>query len=82
LTFAFGAGAAGAHLAYLFVQAGRTGGTAAAQLVRGAVAGSLMTLGFLVLFTAAGLLVGVAVQAVRAVLPWITVGVGAASRAG
>ena len=35
-----------------------------------------MTLGFLLVFTTVGLLVSVAVQAVRSVLPWITVSVG------
>lgn len=69
------------YLAYLFM---RNSGDARpptavkpAGMLRGIAAGGLMTLGFLVVFVAAGLIVSVAVQLLRTVLPWLTIGIAA-----
>lgn len=73
------------YLAYLFVQAGfddaaSGGGSAPATARRvlvGLWAGLLMTAGFILVFVGGGLAINVAVQAVRAVLPWLAILVGA-----
>lgn len=88
LTFAFSAGMASAfnpcgvallpsYLAYLFLQKGhRPGEGGSHRAVLGVAAGALMTLGFLVVFVAAGFIVSVAAQVLRTVLPWLTIAIG------
>ncbi|MEX2356476.1 MAG: cytochrome c biogenesis protein CcdA [Thermaerobacterales bacterium] len=89
LSFAFSAGAVSAfnpcgvavlpsYLAYLFVKGGRTVDAGTRNILRGAMAGGLMTLGFVIIFVGGGLAVNAAAQAVRGFLPWFTVAIGAA----
>lgn len=74
------------YLAYLFMRTGSgrsqpgvsngNNGSQAAGPVQGIIAGALMTLGFLIVFIAGGLAISVAVRAVRAIVPWLTVAIG------